>query len=55
MQSYIQTYYRLRRSKREPLIALGSHQWGGPLGVGVGVGFEHPRLAEVVPNCSVTF
>ena len=24
MQSYIRTYYRLR--KREPLIALGSHQ-----------------------------
>ena len=27
MQSYIRTYYRLR--KREPLIALGSHQVGG--------------------------
>ena len=59
MQSYILTYHSLK--KREPLIALGSHQ-GGPLhfcirgtppcaGVGGGGGrFEHPRLAEVVQN-----
>ena len=33
MQSYIPTYYRLR--KREPVIALGSHQEGG-WGVGGG-------------------
>ena len=54
MQSYIRTYYRLR--KREPLIALGSHQGEGgsisacavPHRGGVAYRFEHPRLAEVV-------
>ena len=36
MQSYILTYFRFR--KREPLIALGSHQVvGGGVGGGEGV------------------
>ena len=58
-------YYRLR--KREPLIALGSHMgwveggWLGRLNFCIrvtstwdGNRFEHPRLAEVVPNGFVT-
>ena len=47
-------------TKREPFIDLGSQQ--GWVGVVVSVGphrggyrFEHPRLAEVVPNCLVAF
>ena len=68
-QLYTRTYYRLR--KREPLIALVSHQRGGggglnlsppspPPGGGGGGGggggrFEHRLLAEVVPNGLVAF
>ena len=46
IQSYILTYGRLR--KREPLIALGSHQKGGGFFnfCGVGTDFEHPCLAK---------
>ena len=47
----ILTYYRHR--KKEPLIALGSHEGGG--GGGDLVRFEHPCFVEVVPNCLVTF
>ena len=67
MQSYIPTYYKLR--KRELLTALGSHQvgWGRRGGDlisasavpdrwgGVGCRFEHAHLAGVVPNCLVAF
>ena len=67
MHSYILTYYRL--GLRKLLIPLGSHRGpfvsaprgspprGGWVGGGGGGGgrFEHPRLVEMVPSCSVAF
>ena len=65
MQSYIRTYYRLRRGNLSllpwaptrvgPLISASAVPHREGMGVGGGGRFEHPRGAEVAPTCLVAF